>query len=137
MSPDLVTLFSSRFRPLARLLALALAGGVPAACEYPPYSKVSPNPVAYVRPSPTPPFAPSDHPGREGLSPYVAVTIPPPGAQPPGTPVGQSTAGASPAGHPPPIPLLSYVIRPREGTVVTVPAYTAPVYGPAGARASP
>lgn len=117
-------------RRLARLGMLALA-----ACEYPASAKVAPDPVAYVRPAPTAPFAPAGSAGGRGLSPYVAVTIPPPAPTAPGTPVGQITAGALPPGQSPPTPSLSAIIKPKTAPVVTVPAYTAPVYGPPGSRA--
>jgi len=122
-------------RGLSRFGLMALAGLALAACEYPASAKVAPDPVAYVRPAPTAPFAPAGPAGSRSLSPYVAVTIPPPAPTAPGTPVGQSTAGALPPGETPPIPTMGYLVKPKTAPVVTVPAYTAPVYGPAGSRA--
>ncbi len=119
---------------LKRLLALVLATGGLGGCEYPASAKVAPNPVAYVRPAPAPPFASGEgRGGGRGLSPYVAVTIPPPQAPTPGMPLGQLTGlGAPPGGGTaPPAPWSFFPVTPP---VVTVPAYTAPVYGPAGAR---
>ena len=121
---------SLRSRALARVLTLALAAAALAACEYPASSRVAPNPVAYVRPAPTAPFAPDGRGGDHGLVPYVAVTIPPP--TPPVTPGGQSTLGKrSPMDESQPSP-LALLQKPVPAPVVTVPAYTAPVYRPPG-----
>ncbi|MEI6559159.1 MAG: hypothetical protein WCO00_12210 [Rhodospirillaceae bacterium] len=113
--------------------ALATLGMMLAACEYPAFSKVEPNPVAYVRPAPVPPFADGGAGrGSGGLSPYVAVTIPPPGPQ--GPPGSQSAATGTALGAAAPPPEGGSLFSPRPPPVVTVPAYTAPVYSPSGVR---
>ena len=138
---------------------LAAAAGLGlAACEYPSVSRVEPNPVAYVRPAPTPPFADGGG-GRSGLVPYVAVTIPPP--QPP-EPLHPLSTPLKPALPPDPswwdrlvfgatvgaakaadgmgalggavADQADKLTKPVPAPVVTVPVYTAPVYGPAGSR---
>ena len=115
--------------PALALLPLLLGG-----CEYPASSTVAPNPVAYVRPAPTAPFSDGGRMSGNALSPYVAVTIPPPAPVAPGTPLGERTLGAPAPGEEPSGPSLGFFLKPKPAPVVTVPAYTAPVYGPAGAR---
>ena len=100
--------------PLGLISFGSLALAALAACSAPTPS-VAPNPVAYVRPAPSPPFAPGASADRKGLAPYVAVTISPPGG----------SAAAPPPAVPPPF---------GPPPVVTVPAYSAPVYSPGGTR---
>ena len=115
----------------AGIPALALLPALLGGCEYPASSTVAPNPVAYVRPAPTAPFSDGGRMSGNALSPYVAVTIPPPA---PGAPLGERTLGVPAPGEEPSGPSLGFFLKPKPAPVVTVPAYTAPVYGPAGAR---
>ncbi len=133
----------------AWLGAAVCAGLGLAACEYPASSRIERNPVAYVRPAPQPPFAEGARAGDRRLAPYVAVTVPPPQPpeprHPPSRPLPPenpswwesllygASAGVAKAGDVI-IDQAEKLSKPVPAPVVKVPAYTAPVYGPGGAR---